>query len=554
LAHDDTRQEPGPTLDPETLDPSTESVEIPYQRRMRSPGAPLSSEAPAAPRPAEARARKGGLSADGRLRTGKLAGLSMNRAIWVLSWPILIESLLNSMVGLTDTVLAAGLEDGAAATDAIGGASYITWFIGLIIMAIGIGATALISRSVGGGRQAVANAVVGQTMILGVGAGVVTGLAIWLSAPSIADVLNMGEVASAQFVEYLRVLSWSVPFMGILFGGTACARGAGDSKRPLVIMVIVNGVNMFASWVLAGVDLTSTHPVNGELVTRTLVANPFGFDMGVQGIALGTLLANIVGAMIMVLVLVRGSSGVALRRRRLVPHWHTIRRLVRIGLPNFVETLGLWVGNFIIILMVGWLTATAGGGLLGVHVVAIRIEAFSFLPGFAMGMAAATLAGQFLGAGSAPLAKRAVWRCVLMAIMVMGGFGMLFVAIPAQIVGLFTPQPVHLALAPGLIMIAGFVQVPFAIAIVTRSAMRGAGDVRVVLILTWVTTYLVRLPLAYALSGVDIPLGAGRVLANPFGFEPSLWGLWLGLCIEMAFRGVLFLARFLHGGWTRIKV
>jgi Na+-driven multidrug efflux pump len=75
-----------------------------------------------------------------------------------------------------------------------------------------------------------------------------------------------------------------------------------------------------------------------------------------------------------------------------------------------------------------------------------------------------------------------------------------------------------------------------------------------VLILTWVTTYLVRLPLAYALSGVDIPLGAGRVLANPFGFEPSLWGLWLGLCIEMAFRGVLFLARFLHGGWTRIKV
>ena len=545
--------DPGPTLDPETLDPSAEPI-APTGRRRGINSGEATQRGVLGPA-AEPGARRGlGLTADGRLRSGKLAGLSMNKAIFVLSWPILIESFLNSLVGLTDTVLAAGLPDGTAATDAIGGASYITWFIGLIVMAIGVGATALVSRSVGGGRQAVANAVVGQTMLLGVGAGAVTGLVIWLMAPWVASALNLGDMASAQFVDYLGILAWGVPFMGVLFGGTACARGAGDSFRPLLVMVVVNAVNIVVSWVLAGVDVTASRVVNGEVVTRVLVVNPFGFDLGVPGIAIGTLAANIVGAGLLLLILGRGWSGVRLRRRRLAPHWHTIRRLVRVGLPNFLETFGLWIGNFLVLLMVGWLAAADGGGLLGVHIVAIRIEAFSFMPGFAMGMAAATLAGQFLGARSPAMARRAVWRCTLIGATVMGLFGVAFLAVPAAIVGIFSPQPLHLAKAPALIMIAGMVQIPFAVAIVTRSAMRGAGDVRFVMGLTWFTTYLVRLPLAYALSGVAIPLGGGRHFENPFGMEPSLWGLWLGLCIEMGIRGVVFLARFLQGGWTKVRV
>src|SRR5204863_7143728 len=97
---------------------------------------------------------------DGRIRSGRLAGLGMGAAIWVLAWPILAESFLNSLVGLTDTFLSAQLSE--AATDAIGGASYLLWFIGLVVQAIGVGATALISRAVGRGRVAVANAAVGQ--------------------------------------------------------------------------------------------------------------------------------------------------------------------------------------------------------------------------------------------------------------------------------------------------------------------------------------------------------------------------------------------------------
>jgi len=480
----------------------------------------------------------------------------MRRAIWILSWPILIESFLNSLVGLTDTVLAAGLSE--SATDAIGGASYVMWFIGLVIMSIGVGATALISRSVGGGRIAVANAAVGQTMLLGITIGALVGLLIALAAHPVAGLLNMNDEATRAFTIYLRTIAAGIPFTAILFGSIACARGAGDSIRPLAAMGVVNVVNIVLSFALSGVDLTTARVEDGITRTSTILANPFSFDLGISGIAVGTLAAHAVGAAIMLWLLVRGSCGIRLRRHRLRPHWHTARRLIRVGLPNFFETFGLWIGNFIVLLMVGWLGAS---GLLGAHIVAIRIEAFSFMPGFAMGMAAATLAGQYLGAGSPALARRAVLWCTGIAVVVMGTLGAAFVLFPDEIVGLFTSQPTHLRIAPHLVRICGYVQIPFAVAIVTRSALRGAGDVRVVMTLTWITTYLIRLPLAYVLSGVDITSSSSNardglrvLLENPSPFHGGLEWLWLGLCLELVVRGGVFAARFAQGGWTRIRV
>ena len=91
---------PRPTLDPETLDPSEESGGVPAGPARRALG----------------------LTADGRLKAGRLAGLTMGGAIWVLSWPVMVESFLNSLVGLTDTVLAAGIDE--ATTDAVGVATH----------------------------------------------------------------------------------------------------------------------------------------------------------------------------------------------------------------------------------------------------------------------------------------------------------------------------------------------------------------------------------------------------------------------------------------------
>lgn len=537
--------EPAPaSLNPAELEPSEGGITRAVARLLHRRG----REHPAENAP--------GLTPDGRLRTGRLAGRSMNAAIFVLSWPIFIESLLNSLVGLTDTVLAASL--GEAQTSAIGAASYCAWFTGLTVMAIGVGSTALISRSLGRRSLAVANAAVGQTLLLQVACSVIISSLVIALIPALAALNNLqGEVRRA-FGQYLLIVSLGVPFMGILSGGLACLRAAGDSIRPLFAMVVVNIVNIGASWMLAGADWTRVRDTGGVRETYTVLANPFTFNLGVRGIALGTLLAEFCGAAVIVALLIRGKGGVRLKARRLRPHWFTMRRLVRLGFPNFLEMLGMWAGNYLVVLMVGAIGAVA----LGSHIVAIRIEAFSFLPGFAMGIAASTLVGQYLGAGSPRLASVAAWRCTGVALAFMTAMGLVFLLAPRWITGLFTSQPAHLVDVPRVLFVAGLVQAPFAVALTFRSALRGAGSVQSAMWITWICTYLFRLPLAFLLCGADLKIttGAGDhavehiLLRNPMGWEPSLERLWWGLSIEIAVRAALFTAWWMRGTWRTAKV
>lgn len=537
---------PAPALDVMAVDATEGGIGTPLPRRglwrfKRRVQGEVIEEAP-------------GLTHDGRLKSGKLAGLSMPAAIVTLSWPIVTESLLNSAVGLTDTVLASGLENGRAAADAVGGASYLLWFVGLIGMALGIGTTALVSRSVGAGRLAVANAAVGQTLILGSTLGVVFGGVLFFAAAPASVLFGMDEQARGAFIEYLRIVAFSVPFLTILSCGIASLRGAGDNLSPMLTMIAVNVVNMVGSWTLAGTDLTHTTVRDGERISEVVLANPFEFDLGVAGVATGTVMAEVVGALMVIGFLARGAGGVGLRRRRLRPHWHTMRRLIRLGTPNFLETFGMWVGNFLVILIVGSLGSS---GYLGAHIVAIRIEAFSFLPGFAMGGAAATLAGQYLGAGSPSMARRAILVCTAAASIFMGIMGVVLMVFPGPIVAMFTPQAEHLRLVPPLLVVTGTVQVPFAVSIVLRSAMRGAGDGKAAMWIMWICTFLIRLPLAWLLSGgaIRLPeeLGGWR-LQSPVDLGPGLTFLWVALCLEMVVRAAMFTARFMSGRWSTARV
>lgn len=523
-----SRPLPTSAVDPATLDPSQENG-LPSARSLRRGSA--------------------GITPDGRLRSGRLAGLSMGAAILMLAWPILAESFLGSLVGLTDTYLSAQISE--AATDAIAGASYVMWFIGLVVMSVASGATALVSRAVGASRLAVANAALAQSLVLGLLAGAGVGGLVALLAPLGATALSLHGEAREAFLTYMWIIAGGVPGISILAIGIACARGAGDSVRPLVSMVIVNIVNMCASVLLSGVDLKVAGAPGSP--ARVIFHNPLSIDLGPAGIALGTVIGDYVGAAFMLWLLHRGTSGLVLLRRRFRPHWITIKRLVRIAVPSFLETFGMWIGNFLIILIVGWM----GAGFMGAHIIAVRIESFSYLPGLAIGTAAATLAGQYLGAGAPELAKRAVTRCVAMTAVFMGLAGVMFLLLNRPIVGLISTQQSHQHLAPPLLFITGWVQIPFGVSIVLRSALRGAGDAKAVAYLLWLTTYGLRLPAAYLLSGVDIPVPGwlgGGVIPHPFFHEPSLNGLWIALCGEIVIRGALYWRRFRGGAWMSAKV
>jgi Na+-driven multidrug efflux pump len=157
----------------------------------------------------------------------------------------------------------------------------------------------------------------------------------------------------------------------------------------------------------------------------------------------------------------------------------------------------------------------------------------------ALGIAAATLTGQYLGLGDPSRARRAAVLCWLYGLAVMGVMGVVFFVIPEPLVHLVTDKKELLALAPTLLMICGPVQVFFATAIVFSNAMRGAGDTHTTMRLTYLCIYIIRVPLCYFLA-IHMELGIN--------------GVWYALCAELMLRGLIFGGRFWQGGWVKATV
>jgi putative MATE family efflux protein len=429
-------------------------------------------------------------------------------------WPFL-EQVLGFLVGFVDTAIAGRIS--VEATNAVGVAAYVLWLLGLMIGAVSVGATALISRAAGAGRWRRANEILGQALAIAIVWGVLLSVVFYAGAPWIAGASGLRGESLSLCVLYLRVLALAAPCMTILHVGGACLRGAGDTRTPFTVMVVVNVVNV-------GLCLALAWP-----------SSPWG-GWGLIGIAWGCASAWTVGALCILFELLRVRSRLRLQARALRPRPVWIVRLVRIGLPSLFENGGQWLGNFVVIALVGRLPFP---GAIGAHIVAVRIEAMSYMPGFAMGLAAATLTGQYLGARDPRTARRAVWWCWAYGAGLMTVLGLLFFLIPDVLVRIVTDQPEFLAASPPLLRIVGPAQIGFACCLVFSMALRGAGDTRTAMLLTFGSTFLVRVPLVWLLG---VRLGYG------------LAGVWIALSAELIFRGLLFLGAFVHGHWTRARV
>lgn len=451
---------------------------------------------------------------------GRLGGLSLRRQVWVLAiWPLL-EQVMAFMVGTVDMVLAARLEPqslAVAANDALGVAGYVGWLMGLMMGAVGVGASALVARAIGGRHRRLANAALGQAILLSLGAGLGIGLVVFMLAGGITRLAGMQGQAHELGVLYLRIVSVAAPMSAVLFVGGACLRASGDTRTPFFVVVMVNIVNVFSSLLF----VYGPGPIGGH---------------GVAGIAAGTALAWALGAVLILGVLFRGNRVIRLRTARLRPHWHTAKRIIRVAIPQLAEGLGIWGGNFLVIIIIGTLAA---GGLLGSHMWAVRIESASFLSGFALAGAASILVGQYLGANNPAMAKRSALFCCGIAVAVMSLSGLVFIAMGDKLVALVSPVPLHREVTPQLLWVCGWVQPFFAISIVFSQAIKGAGDTRSTMVIGYLSLFLVRLPLAYLFGVV---------------FEWGLVGVWYGLCGEMVVRGLLYAARFFHGGWLNTQV
>jgi len=444
--------------------------------------------------------------------------MSLRRQIFFLSaWPLL-EQVLSFLVTFVDTVQAGHVS--ASAVAAIGFSGYMIWVIGMVQAAVSVGPGAIIARASGASDRRLVNATLGQALVVSALAGIVMGTALFLSAPAVSRFVELRGAELDHSVVFLRILSFATPVSFVLFAGCACCRSAGDAITPFRTMLLVNVVNVMAN------------------VAFVLGPAPLG-GHGVAGIAAATGLAWVVGAVFLAVVLMRGRHGMRLYVHRLILQRNLVWRFIRAGVPNLAEVSGIWLAQLLVVKTISHVGTPDLPNALALHSVAVRIEGISYLPGIAFGAAAATLAGQYLGIGDQATAQKAVKLCWSVCAAVMGCMGLMFVVIPQTLVAIVTDNATIARDAPALLRICGPSEIFMATYLVLSQAMRGAGDTRTALFLSYFSILCIRLP-AVLVLGVWLDYG--------------LTGIWFGLCGEVAFRGLLFAFWFRRGHWLRAKV
>jgi putative MATE family efflux protein len=458
------------------------------------------------------------------------------RRVLVLSWPVLVQQLLLMAVGLYDQYLAGNNPPADASLHvpyqaAQTTANYLAWFIASFSAVVSVGSTALVARFVGAGERDKAVHAANQSIFLAIVIGLaasVVGLAL---VAEVVRLMHMTGPAGSMAVDFLVPVLALLVFQMVESAGLACLVGAGDTRPTLWVLGGIAFINIPLAWICF-------HGL------RPLPA------LGFPGIALGTALSHALGGVAVLVLLARGRAGLKLRLREMRPDAALIRRLLRISIPASIDTLSIGLCQLWFLRMVNRLGDVAAAA----HGIAIRWESLGYLSGHAFATAAAALVGQNLGARRPHDAARSGWIAWGIGVGVMTAMGAVFFGLAPEMFQLLCPahhQREVIAAGVRVLRLVAFAMPALACIIIFTGALRGAGDTRLPMLLTWIGFLVIRIPLAYCLMFEQVDLGS---LGTMPGANLGLFGAWLAMFADLLIRGGLFLLRFATGGWQRVKV
>ncbi len=440
---------------------------------------------------------------------------SLTRTVLRLAWPVVIQQVALTTVQLVDTFLVGHL--GADALAGVGLASILYWVPISGMMAVGIGATAVVARNVGAGNPQRAEVTLRSAQMLALIWGLAMAAVYFVAAAPMLRIMGAEPAALDQGVDYMQAAALGIPFYSVLFASNACLQGAGDTRTPMLIMLAVNLINGLLSWAL----------ING--------LGPFP-EYGVTGAGLGYFGAAIAGALLAAYSVLRRDSVVHLSPSKVTSiEPAETRRILKVGLPTGAEQLQ-FMASFLLYTRI---IASLGTSALAAHQVALRIEGLTFQPGFALGVAATTLVGQALGAKRPDLAEKAAAAAGRIAFVFMTAVGVTLMIFGGPITRLFIDDDEVVDIGRKLLLIFGIALPALSVSLSLGGALRGAGDTRAVLGIMTIGVWGVRLVPAYFLA-VVVGLGVP--------------GAWLAAVMDINVRAILMFLRFRQGRWKRIDV
>lgn len=445
----------------------------------------------------------------------RLSQKEANKVVWQLAAPTLAEMFLVSLTGMADMMQCGRL--GPAAITGIGLTNQPMMLLQSVFMALNVGTTALIARFIGMGRPSDASDTLKQTFYVTVLLGIIVSLFAGVFAPQILIFMGAEPDVVQVGAPYFQVVGYGFIFNAISMAIAAALRGAGDTKTPMVVNLVANGVNI--------------------VFNAILIWGLFGFPRwGVFGAGVATTFSRFVAAVWFVVLAVKGERSIKLDlKERYRPDKEILGRIYYIGLPAAIEQLVMRGGQVLFAKIV----SSLGTVVYAAHQVAMNILSLSFQPGQAFATSATTLVGQYLGAERPDDAERCANTSRNMGLGVGLIMGVIFVLAGKYIALLYT-NDLSVVLVSALVLKIYSLAQPFqSTQFVLSGGLRGAGD----------TTY--------PLYSTAIGIWVGRVVLGYVFVNSFHWGLvgaWAAMGLDQVARGTLIWLRFRSGKWKDIKV
>lgn len=432
--------------------------------------------------------------------------------IFQITLPAVFDLLAQTLIMALDMKMVSSLGPSAISSVGVGTAGMYALIPALI--AVATGTTALLSRAYGADNKLDGKKAFAQSFFIAVPLGIFLTIIFLLFSEQIINLVgNAKDMNLKDAILYQNMTVIGFPFLGVSIATFYAFRAMGENKIPMIGNTLALVLKIILNFLLV-----------------------YLFKWGIFGAALSTTLTRLFSAIFSIyLVFWSKKNWISLELKDLKFDYFTSKRILKVGIPAAVEQLGLRIGMLIFEMMV----ISLGNLSYAAHKIALTAESISFNLGFAFSFAASALVGQELGKGSSQKALKDGYICTIIAMIVMSTFGLLFFIIPQFLVSLFTKDKDVIELATMALKIVSICQPFSGASMVLAGALRGAGDTKSVLFITYLGIFLIRIPITYLFLDV---------------LNFGLAGAWIVMTIDLAIRSSLAFYIFRRGKWKYLQV
>ena len=440
--------------------------------------------------------------------------LFSNKALVALLIPIVVEQLLNSFMGMIDTMMVSNV-----GSEALSGVSLVDSVNNLIVQlfsAMATGAAIVCSHYVGMRDKEGANNAAKQVVIsVGVIALVITVFGITFKRQILGIIFGQIEPGVMEnAVIYFFFTALSYPFLALFSAGSAIFRSCGNSRYPMTVSVISNVINIIGNYILI-----------------------FTFDMGVTGAAIATLISRIFCMVAVYVALAKPRQDIVVNDyMNIRPDWSLIKTILAIGIPSGIENSMFQFGK----LAIQSTVSTMGTSVIAAQAMTNILEGLNGIFGLGVGMCLMTVVGQCMGAGRKEEARYYIIKLCIIAEVGITISCLLVYAMLRPVTVIAGMESTSAALCIEMMTAITIVKpLIWTGSFVPAYGLRAAGDVRFSMTTSIITMWGCRVALCI-------------FLVRTYNMGPM--AVWYGMFADWALRSVIFFSRFLSGKWMKKEV